>query len=434
MLSESQERMLLVARAGREDEVIEIFKKWELDAVVVGWVTDSGRVRISREGETVADLPVDLLVEEAPVYDRPSARPSSQDEVNMLDLEVLPVPGDMGEVFKRLISSPEVGDKKWIYRQYDHMIRTNTVVGPGSDSAVLKVKGTNLGLAVSVDCNSRYCFLDPYLGAMGAVAEAARNVAVSGARPLAITDCLNFGNPEKPEVMWQFIRSIDGMSEACTVLETPVVSGNVSFYNETMGKGIFPTPTVAMVGVIKDFSIAVTQHFKAEGDMIYLLGPPLEEESLGGSLYLKEIHGLVRGVPPAVDLAFEKNLHTFLVDGAKRFLFESCHDISEGGFALSLAECAFPSSGEPVGFQVELPYDGIRTDAALFGEAHGRVIISVSRKKETDFDRFCRESGFFPVKIGTTGGDKIKIGAQIDLPLKESHQIWKRAFEDSLSL
>jgi len=434
MLSESQERMLLVAEKGREAEVLENFKKWDLDAVVIGKVTDDGYVRVSREGRVVAEMPAMALTEEAPTYDRPFQKPHGQDELNRLDRESVSLPADLNGALLSLLGSLEVCDREWIYRQYDHMIRTNTVVLPGSDGAVVKVKGTPLGLAMSVDCNSRYCYLDPKTGASLAVAEAARNVAVSGARPLAITDCLNFGNPEKPEVMWQFKESIEGMCEACRALATPVVSGNVSFYNETMGKGIFPTPTVAMVGVIKDFSLAVTQFFKKDGDTIYLLEPDNVEEELGGSLYLKEIHGIIKGMPPAVELAFEKKLHSFLVEGAKRFLFESCHDISEGGIAVALAECAFSHGENPVGCTVENPYPDMRPDGSLFGEAQGRVIISVDPLKEGDFCLFCEKEKLSPRRIGKTGGEKLKIGEFIDLFLEEAFLIWKHSFEEKLSL
>ncbi|RMG60256.1 MAG: phosphoribosylformylglycinamidine synthase subunit PurL [Deltaproteobacteria bacterium] len=433
MLSESQERMLLVAKKGREDEVIEVFKKWDLDAVVVGRVTDDGYVRVRQGGKVVAELPVAPLTTDAPVYDRPWKRPADQDELQKLDLSSVPVPEDLGEVWKRLLGSLEVCDRSWIYRQYDHMIRTNTVVLPGSDSAVLRVKGTPLGLAISVDCNPRYCYLDPRLGAQIAVAESARNVAVAGAKPLAITDCLNFGNPEKPEVMWQFKEAVEGMAHACSVLETPVVSGNVSFYNETMGKGIYPTPTVAMVGVISDYLNAVTQYFKGEGHFIYLAGPDPSGEDLGGSLYLKEIHGMVRGIPPSLDLAFEKKLHKFLVEGAKRFYFSSAHDVSEGGIAVALAECCFTDEGPVCGFRVSLPWKG-REDALLFGETQGRVIITVTSEREDDFLKFSEEMGIPVRKIGITGGNELHIEGLASLSLQEGYEIWKRAFREKLGL
>ncbi len=434
MLSESQERMLLVAKKGKEREVIDIFKKWDLDAVVIGKVTDDGMVRIRKGGTTVAELPVNPLTTDAPVYDRPHEKPDYQEELNRLDIDALDVPEDQGSVLKMLISSVEGCDRSWIYRQYDHMIRTNTVVLPGSDSAVLRVKGTTLGIAISVDCNSRYCYLDPYQGGIITVAEAARNVAVSGARPLALTDCLNFGNPERPEVMWQFKNSVEGMAHACSVLETPVVSGNVSFYNETMGRGIFPTPTVAMVGVIKDYTIALAQFFRQEGHIVYLVGPDQKKADIGGSLYLKEVHGLVKGLPPAIDLDYEKSLHRFLVGGAKRFYFESAHDVSEGGLALGLAECCFPPAGSPMGCTVVNPYGDLRPDTALFGETQGRVIISIKPEKEADFLAFAAESGVPAARIGETGGERFVIKGYVDMHIGEAYTLWKESFGKKLSL
>ncbi len=434
MLSESQERMLLVAEKGREDEVIEVFRKWDLDAVVVGRVTDDGYVRVKKDGKIVAELPVAPLTTDAPVYDRPWKMPDYQDEIQKLNLDELSLPDDLGEVFMKMISSLEICNRSWIYRQYDHMIRTNTVVLPGSDAAVLKVKGTPLGLAISVDCNSRYCYLDPYVGAQIAVAESARNVAVSGAKPLALTDCLNFGNPEKPEVMWQFKNAVEGMARACEILETPVVSGNVSFYNETMGKGIFPTPTVAVVGVISDYENAVTQFFKGEGHFIYLVGPEMAEDDIGGSLYLKEVFGMVRGVPPRVDLVHEKRLHQFLVEGAKRFYFESAHDVSEGGLAVALAECSFNPYGDRVGFKVSNPYKGIREDVALFGETQGRVIITVIPTKEKDFLTFSEEMGVSVKKIGITGGGRLEVEGLMSVDLEEAYRIWDSSFRKKLRL
>jgi phosphoribosylformylglycinamidine synthase len=434
MLSESQERMLLVSKKGKEKDVIDVFKKWDLDAVVIGRVTDDGLVRVRKNGSVVAELPVKPLTTEAPVYDRPYARPKYQDDINRLDMNELEIPGDLNGVFCKLISSIEGSDKSWIYRQYDHMIRTNTVVLPGSDAAVLKVKGTSLGIAISVDCNSRYCFLDPYQGGVITVAEAARNVAVSGARPLALTDCLNFGNPEKPDVMWQFKSSVEGMSEACVQLETPVVSGNVSFYNETMGRGIFPTPTVAMVGVIKDYTIALAQYFKRAGDVLYIAGPDQREMDIGGSLYLKEIHGMIKGMPPMIDLDYEKRLHKFLVEGTKRFYFESAHDISEGGFAVAIAECCFPPSGGPIGCVVVNPYEGLRPDVALFGETQGRVIISLIAEKEEDFLKFSAENDVQVRKIGETGGERFTIDGFIDIGIDEACTVWKESFRKNISL
>jgi selenophosphate synthetase-related protein len=282
LLSESQERMLIVARAGAEAEVMEIFSKWDLDAVTIGTVTDDGMLRVSAAGQDVVHLPIEPLAHGAPVYERPFAPPANLEELQHLDIGQLPLPSDYSGLLLRLLDSPNIASKRWAFRQYDWMVGSNTVVGPGSDAAVLRVKGTNKALALSVDCNSRYCLLDPYVGAMTAVVEAARNVVCSGGEPLGVTDCLNFGNPEKPEIMWQFREAVRGIRDACTVLGVPVVSGNVSFY-KTDGRPIPPTPTVALVGLLSDVSPQTTQWFKGEGDVIVLLGRTREE--LGGSEY-----------------------------------------------------------------------------------------------------------------------------------------------------
>ena len=358
MLSESQERMLIVAKKGREDEVREIFEKWDLDVSVIGEVTGDGIGRVRWRGKTVAEIPIAALTDKAPVYDRPAERPEGQDALQRLDPAGLPAPSDLGETWVRLMGGPELADKKWVYRQYDHMIRTNTLVLPGSDAAVLRVKGTRKGIALSVDCNSRYCYLDPFVGGMIAVCEAARNVACSGAEPIGLSDCLNFGNPEKPEVMWQFRSAIEGMAKACEALGVPVVSGNVSFYNETMGKGIHPTPAVAMVGLLEDASKRRVQWFSADGDLILLAGADRLGVHLGGSLYLKEVHGKVAGTPPPVDLAHEKRLQEFLREAASADLVASAHDLAEGGFACALAESCISGPGSAMGARVDKPVPG----------------------------------------------------------------------------
>src|SRR5262245_3236087 len=293
LLSESQERMVIVAKAGHEEEVIGIFARWDLQAEVVGQVTDDGLFRTQWHGEEVVRIPVAALTDDAPVYERPATPPANLGERQQLDIASLPLPSDYGQVLLRLLASPNLASKEWVYRQYDSFVCGNTVVQPGSDAAIIRLKGTSKGIGLTVDCNSRYCLLDPYCGAQRAVAEGARNLAVSGARPVALSDCLNFGNPEKPEVMWQFQRAIAGVRDACLALGLAVVSGNVSFYNETEGTAIPPTPTVATVGILADVTRHVTQWFKREGDVIVLLGKTREE--LGASEYLALIHGRVAG-------------------------------------------------------------------------------------------------------------------------------------------
>jgi len=337
MLSESQERMLIVAKKGYEEKVKDIFKKWDLDAVVVGKVTDNGFLRLLFKNEKVADIPVGPISDQAPAYKRPFKKPSYIDEVNNFDISSLNFPQNYNELLDEILSSLNIASKKWVYQQYDHMVRTNSVVLPGSDAAVIRIKENNKCVAISTDCNSRYCYLDPFKGGKIAVSESARNVACSGGKPLAITDCLNFGNPEKPEIMWQFKEAVNGISEACQILETPVISGNVSFYNETSGTPIYPTPTIGMVGLIDKVDNFISQYFKNIGDKIILLGETFEE--LGGSEYLAVIHKMVKGRCPEIDLEKEKTLINTILELNKSNLLNSAHDISEGGLAVALAEC-----------------------------------------------------------------------------------------------
>ena len=381
MLSESQERMLLVAEKGKEKELTAIFKKWGIDAVVVGKVIEEPVLRVFHKGEKVAEIPVKYLAEETPVYNRPSKKPDYIDEVQRLNLEEIPEPEDLKDVLLKLLASPNIASKRFIWRQYDHMVQTNTVVLPGSDAAVIRVKGSPKGIAISCDCNPRYCYLDPREGAKQAVAEAARNVACAGATPRAITDCLNFGNPEKPEIMWQFVEAVEGMAEACRALETPVTGGNVSFYNETLGKAIWPCPTVGMVGILEDVRKHTTCYFKDPGDTIILIGEPKGE--IGGSEYLHYIHGKVAGRPPRVDLDHEKRLTKALVELISNGLVKSAHDVSLGGIAVALARCCLNPEGF-VGAEVELNYP-IREDLLLFGEDQGVVIISTSRPDKVSY-------------------------------------------------
>jgi phosphoribosylformylglycinamidine synthase subunit PurL len=307
MLSESQERMLMVVTKGREQEILDIFDKWDLDAHVVGKVTDTGRMQAMDQGQQVIDIPIAPVVHEAPVYERPRQRPAWQDDVQTFDAATISQPSNYNDTLQQLLASPNLSSRAWVYHQYDHQVGTGSMVLPGSDAAVMRVKGTNRGVAISSDCNSRYCYLDPYWGAAHAVAEAARNVACSGAQPQAITDCLNFGNPEDPAIMWQFEQAVNGMAEACRQFNTPVVSGNVSLYNETHGQGIYPTPMVGMVGILKDIKHHCQQAFVNDGDCIVLLGDPAGQ--LGGSEYLSAIHGKVAGTPPPLDFARAAGLH-----------------------------------------------------------------------------------------------------------------------------
>jgi phosphoribosylformylglycinamidine synthase len=436
MLSESQERMLIVARKGREDEVRKIFEKWDLDVCVIGEVTGDGVARIRWRGETVAEIPVAPVTDQAPVYDRPAERPEGQDALQQgLTPTMLPAPSDLAETWTRMMACPEMADKRWIYRQYDHMIRTNTLVLPGSDAAVLRVKGTRKGIALSVDCNSRYCYLDPYVGGMTAVVESARNVACSGAEPIGLTDCLNFGNPEKPEIMWQFRSAIEGMAKACEALGVPVVSGNVSFYNETMGKGIHPTPTVGMVGLLEDAGSRLVQWFGAPGDAVFLAGADRLGVHLGGSLYLKEVHGKVAGSPPLVDLSHEKRLQEFLVAAAREGILASAHDLAEGGFACALAECCITRPAGAIGVKVKNPFpDSVRPDFAMFSETQGAVLVSCPPGKREAL--LAAAHGFrITIKpLGTVGGEHIEIDGVVSVLAGDLWNAWSEGFAKTLGL
>jgi phosphoribosylformylglycinamidine synthase len=421
LLSESQERMLLVAKRGCEDEVKKIFEKWDLDAVVVGRVTDDQQFRALWQGEAVAQIPIAALTKEAPVYQRPAARPTNLDQIQQLDFSKLKEPDDFTAAFKQLLASPNIASKEWIYRQYDQFVRTNTVVASGADAAVIRIKGTTKGLALTVDGNSRYCFLDPYVGGVLAVAEAARNLACVGARPVGLTDCLNFGSPENPEVMWQFAQVIQGMRDACIALKVPVVSGNVSFYNETDGAPIYPTPTIGMVGLIDKVERVITPWFKASGDMVVLLGRTREE--LGGSEYLKWIHGQVRGTPPWIDLKMEQAVQNCVLDAIDEELLCSAHDVADGGLAIALAECCIGGPEKPLGVRIE-SHEMIRGDALLFSESQSRVVVSL---KEENLDRLRQIAARHNVPIqviGGVGGSRFMLQPLLQLPVDEIKSIW----------
>jgi phosphoribosylformylglycinamidine synthase len=430
MLSESQERMLIVVQKGKEEVAERIFRKWALDFAVIGEVTDSRRLKVLEDGKTVVDLPINPITKEAPVYRRPYRKPSYLKNVRRLEISSIPMPNDLNSVLLKLLSSPNLSNKRWIYEQYDHMVRTNTVVAPGSDAAVIRIKGTNKGVALTSNCNSRYCYLDPYVGAAIAVAESARNLACSGAHPLAITDCLNFGSPEKPEIMWQFKKSIEGLAEAAKMLGTPVVSGNVSFYNETEDKAIYPTPTVAMVGLIEDVRKHVTQWFKREGDILVLLGETKEE--LGGSEYLKLIHGLVLGSPPEINLEAESRLIATLLEANGIGIINSAHDLSEGGLAIAITESCFTLKGQ-VGVRINRLYGKIREDVLLFGESQSRAIVSLDRKNIHVLENIAQKHGVQMEVIGEVGGDRLLINGLINIPILEAYEAWEASgFEDIL--
>ena len=407
MLSESQERMLLVCHKGVEEKVCAIFEKWGLAAEVVGVVTNDGMVHLKENGVTVAKMPAAPLADKAPVYHRPAAPPEDFDVRRNLDISILPEPRDYTYALTTLISSPNLCSREWVYTQYDHMVRTNTMEMPGSDAAVIRIKDTKKAVAMSSDCNSRYCYFDPFVGGMQAVAEAARNVACSGAKPLAITDCLNFGSPERPEVMWQFIQAINGMSEACKALNTPVVSGNVSFYNQTGDQAVNPTPNVVAVGLLEDASKVVSQYFKNEGDTIIILGDTFAE--IGATEYLSIVHGMERGAPPAVDLAKEAALQNLLVKLADDRLPSSMHDVSDGGLAVALSECCFKAgSVQELGFDVSLKTD-LRPDYLLFSETQSRVVVSCNPANAPKILEAAKSAGVPAIVAGQVTFRRVKV-------------------------
>ena len=421
MLSESQERMLLVVKHGREAEVEAIFDKWDLHAAHIGYVTDDGLMRVKDHGKVVAEIPNTALVDEAPVYDRPIKRPAYLDEVQALDeaaLSPVPAPSD---ALLALLASPTVASKRWVYRQYDHMVRTNTLVLAGMGAGVVRVKGTSRALALSTDGNGRYCYLDPRQGAMLAVAEAARNVACAGGVPIGATNCLNFGNPQRPEIMWQLVEAVEGIAEACRTLDVPITGGNVSLYNETDGNAIYPTPIIGVVGLIDDASRVVARAFRGAGESIVLLGENRGE--LGGSEYLKVLHGLVRGKPPAVDLDRERALIALLTSAAGRGLVRSAHDCSDGGLAVALAECAFDSGG--IGFEVDVPAApvtaaALKVAATLFGESAARAVVSVRPEDLQAFLRLAAEHGVPAAAVGATGGARLRVSVDGELAIDSS--------------
>ncbi len=428
MLSESQERMLLVATPESEARVRAIFEKWDLEAAIVGRVTTTGRVRVSFKGAVVSDLPAAPLADDAPRYDRPQARPAWQDEVERLRLETVPDLSDGTSTLRRMLTSPNLCSRESVYQVYDHMVRTNTVVRPGSDAAVIRLKGSSKALALTSDCNPRYCFLDPQEGARLAVAEAARNLACAGAVPIGTTDCLNFGNPERPEIMWQFVRSIEGIAEACRAFDAPIVGGNVSFYNETEGKAIYPTPMIAMVGLIDDAHRALTQWFQAEGDTVLLIGDPAG--SLAASEYLSVVHGLEAGRPAPVDLRRERALHDAVRAARHAGFLRSAHDCSEGGLAVSLAECCISASVATIGAAIALPARG-RLDALLFGEAPSRIIVSAAPENRARLEALLRAADVPFQVLGKVGGEQLTITVGgtpvVALDVADARAAWRGA-------
>ena len=433
MLSESQERMLLVAKKGREAEVERVFEKWDLHAVRIGHVTDDGLLRVKNGKDVVAAIPARALAEDAPRYRRPMTEPAYLKEAQRLDLAALGAPAAPRDAFRRLLASPAIASKRWVYRQYDHMVRTNTLVLPGMGTGVVRVKGTNRAIAMSVDCSGRFVYLDPFAGAQLAVAEASRNVACAGALPIGATNNLNFGNPEKPEIMWQLARAVEGMGEACRALDIPITGGNVSLYNETDGRAILPTPVLGVVGVIENADAVLGRTFRSDGDAVVLLGESRDE--LGGSEYLYAIHRLTRGRPPVLDLEREAALQRLLVDAAASGLIRSAHDCSDGGLAITVAECCFDAA-----LGVEIDIADVATEvtafgdiATLFGESASRVVVSCDAARVEHLLAEASTAGVPAVRIGTVRGDRIRVSVAgrsvIDESVADAERVWATAIE-----
>jgi phosphoribosylformylglycinamidine synthase subunit PurL len=434
MLSESQERMLLVAARGREDDVRRTFAKWELDAVEIGTVTDDGLLRVRFHGAVVAEVPVKALADEAPVYEKPTARPEWQDALAGFDPLSVATGTDASATLLDLLASPGIASKEWVYRQYDQQVGINSLVLPGSDAGVLRIKGTRTGVAVTTDCNARFVYLDPRAGAAMAVAEAARNLSVSGARPLGLTDCLNFGSPERPEILWQFKEAVAGISEASRALEIPVVGGNVSFYNETLGQAVLPTPVVGMAGMLDDVEARCTQWFAEEGDRIALLGP--DTVSLGGSEWLWARHRRVAGRLAPLDLAVERAVQEACRAAIGARLLGSAHDCAEGGLAVTLAE-ACVTGPRRLGAEVALGPARGPADLILFGEGPSRVLVSVKVARAQHFEQLMKEFRVTWRFIGRVGGDRLRIrtdeGSLVDLELDRISGAWRGGFERHVS-
>ncbi len=432
MLSESQERMLVIVTRGKEREARRVFDKWDLHAVPIGEVTGDGYLMVLDDDGGVAQVPAKFLTEGAPVYTREERKPEYLRKIKDVSIFTIPQPQDYDGVLKVLVASPSICSKRWVYEQYDHMVRTDTVLQPGADAALIRIKGTEKAIALSCDGNGRYCFLDPYEGGKIAVAEAARNVVCVGAEPIAITNCLNFGNPTKPHVFWQFRRCVEGMADACRILNTPVTGGNVSFYNENPKGAIDPTPVVGMLGLVEKMSFSCTPWFKREGDLIVLLGECREE--IGGSEYLGLIHGLKAGPTPRVDLEKERAVQNTCLELIRARLVSSAHDCSEGGLAVALAECCIPDYGMGSGAVVELEASPeileMRMDALLFGETQSRILVSSRPRNLPRIERLARQNKVACWKLGVVRGSRLTIRRVkrrvLDVSLEELQENWRK--------
>ncbi|HRZ87051.1 MAG TPA: phosphoribosylformylglycinamidine synthase subunit PurL, partial [bacterium] len=439
MLSESQERMLVIVHKGKEKEVEKIFKKWDLHAVQIGQVTDGVMMRVKENGKVVSEIPAKALADEGPLYKRESKEPAYYKKLKAFDIDKKVKPSkDLNGDLKLLLGSWSVASKHWVWEQYDHMVRTNTVVLPGSDAAVLRIKDINRFLAMSTDCNGTFVYLDPYAGAQIAVAEASRNCVCSGAVPIGVTNCLNFGNPMKPEIFWQFKNAVQGLGDACRSFGIPVTGGNVSFYNESPKAAVDPTPSIGTVGLIEKEEYVTTQYFKDDGDAVVLLGNRRQE--LGGSEYLKVKHGLKAGKVPRIDLEEEKALHRATLEAIHKRLVKSAHDCSEGGLAVTLAESCMSGGGEKmIGCEIALDpklFKAKRLDALLFGESQSRIVVSCAKENVKEIEKISAKHGVITTVLGTVGdrGLVIRYGGEtlIDQPVSALGDTWHNSIERTL--
>ena len=433
MLSESQERMLIVIEKGFGEELTKIFHKWDLDCTEVGVVTDTGNLEVWHEGSVVANIPSEELVlgGGAPQYDMPTKEPAYFNSDNQLDVEGIKEPADYGDTLLQLLSTPNITSKLYVYRQYDSTVRTNTMQGPGGDGAVIRIKGTNKALAMSTDCNGRYVYLNPRLGGQIAVAESARNVVCSGGEPLAITNCLNFGNPNDPEVYWQFKEAVTGMGEMCRALNTPVTGGNVSFYNETAESAVYPTPVIGMVGVLDDLNQSTTIDYKDAGDFIVTLGAI--NGVLGGSEYLKTIHGKIEGPIPPLNIELEMGVQQLCLDAIKKGIIKSAHDVSDGGIAVNISESIMSSKGN-LGAELHINRK-LRNDEMLFGECQSLIVVTVSEESLHELVILAQRDDIHTETIGrVTDSGKLVINDLIDIDRKKLESVYYNTLEDILSI
>ncbi len=432
LLSESQERMLVVVEKGYENEVTAIFEKWDLHAQIIGKVTNTERVKVRYCEKLVADVPAESLVlgGGAPVYVREAEEPGYLKRTRFFDESLVPIPSDLGSVLLRLMSSPNIASKHFVYEQYDQSVRTNNVVSSQADAAVILLKKSIKGLALKTDCNSRYVYLNPYIGGAIAVAEAARNVACVGGTPLAITNCLNFGNPHKPEIYWQFKEAVRGIGDACKALGTPVTGGNVSFYNENPEGAVFPTPVIGMLGLVEDVTRCPSASFQDVGDLIVLLGKT--GGHIGGSEYLAAIHKEVAGDAPQLFLDFERNVQQLVIKLIQAGLVKSAHDCSDGGLAVAIAECCIANIGNVRGASITLPESDIRIDSQLFGEDQSRVILSLDPKSVHHALEMARDASIPASVIGRVGGESLRMEGVLDLAVEKIAEVHRGCIENKL--